>query len=69
MDTLKKKVGEMIEGRGDDQLQNANLPTNKDEVVQQLEEKGVPSQVTDKVRDLDISQLPNVDDLKSKIGL
>jgi hypothetical protein len=69
MDNLKKKVGEMMEGKVDDQLQNANLPTSKDEAVQQLEEKGVPSQVTDKVRDLDTSQLPNVDDLKSKIGL
>ena len=69
MDNLKKKVGELVEGKVGDQLQNTNLPTSKDEAVQQLEEKGVPDQVTDKVRDLDTSQLPNVDDLKSKIGL
>jgi hypothetical protein len=69
MDFLKQKIGELIEGQVGEQLQNTNLPTSKDDAVQHLEETGVPDQVTDKVRDLDTSQLPNLDDLKAKIGL
>lgn len=69
MDNLKNKIGEMMGGKVDEQLNNLNPPSDKDEVAQQLEEKSVPSQVTDKVRELDTSQLPNVDDLASKLGL
>jgi hypothetical protein len=69
VDFLKQKIGELLEGQVGEQLQNTNLPTSQDEVVQQLEEKGVPDQLTDKVRNVDTSQLPNLDDLKSKIGL
>lgn len=69
MDNLKNKIGEMMGGKVDEQLNNLNPPSDQDEVVQQLEEKSVPSQVTDKVRELDTSQLPNVNDLTSKLGL
>jgi hypothetical protein len=69
MDSLKKKVGEMMGGQAEEQVNNLHLPSDKEEAVQQLEEKGVPSQVTDTVRNVDTSQLPNLDDLKSKLGL
>jgi hypothetical protein len=69
MDFLKQKIGELIEGQVGEQLQNTNLPTSMDDAVQHLEETGVPDQVTDRVRDVDTSQLPNLDDLKAKTGL
>lgn len=70
MDNLKKKAGDMMGSGGiDDQLKDINFPASKDEVLRQLEQKGVPSQVTDKVRNADTSQFDSVDDLKSKVGL
>lgn len=70
MDNLKKKAGDMMGSGGiDDQLKDINFPASKDEVLRQLEQKGVPSQVTDKVRNVDTSQFDSVDDLKSKVGL
>lgn len=69
MDNLKKKASEMMGGGVDDQLKDLNFPCSKDEAVRQLEQKGVPSQVTDKVRSTNTSQFTSVDDLKAKAGL
>jgi hypothetical protein len=44
-------------------------PASKDQVLRQLEQKGVPSQVLDRVRDADTSQFDSFDDLKAKAGL
>ena len=44
------------------------FPASKDQIMSQLQQKGAPSQVTDKLKNLDISQFSSVDDLKSKLG-
>jgi hypothetical protein len=69
MDNLKDKAGDAMSGGIGDQLKDINFPASKDEVLRQLEQKGVPSQVLDKVRGADTSQFDSADDLKSKVGL
>ena len=69
MDNLKNKASEMMGGGLGDQLKDINFPASKDEVLRQLEQKGVPSQLLDKVRGVDTSRFDSVDDLKSKVGL
>jgi hypothetical protein len=44
------------------------FPASKDQVLSQLHQKGAPSQLTDKLKNLDISQFTSADDLKSKLG-
>jgi hypothetical protein len=70
MDMFKDKANDLMgSGRLDSQLKDINFPASKDEVLRQLEQKGVPSQILDRVRDVDTSQFDSVDDLKSKVGL
>lgn len=69
MDNLKKKAGDMMGGGIDDQLKSLNFPCSKDEAVQMLEQKGVPSQVTDKIKGANVDQFTSADDLKSKVGM
>jgi hypothetical protein len=65
MDKLKDMAGDFSGLQG--QLQDISFPASKDEVLRQLEQKGVPSQVLDKIRDVDTSQFDSVDDVMSKI--
>jgi fumarylacetoacetate (FAA) hydrolase family protein len=69
MDKFKDKASDMMGSGIGDQLKDINFPASKDEVLRQLEQKGVPSQVLDKVRGADTSQFDSADDLKSKVGL
>lgn len=70
MDMFKDKANDLMGSGGlDSQLKDINFPASKDEVLRQLEQKGVPSQILDRVRDVDTSQFDSVDDLKSKVGL
>lgn len=76
-DNLKDKANEMMGNKGDDLLggqadqymDGINFPAAKDDVIRQLEAKGVPSMITDKIRDVNTSQFDSVDDLKSKVGM
>jgi hypothetical protein len=69
MDKFKDKASDMMGSGIGDQLKDINFPASKDEVLRQLEQKGVPSQVLDKVRNADTSRFDSADDLKSKVGL
>lgn len=69
MDQFKDKASDAMGSGIGDQLKDINFPASKDDVIRQLEQKGVPSQVLDKVRNADTSQFDSVDDLKSKVGL
>jgi hypothetical protein len=50
-----------------EQLQGIQSPASKDEVIRQLEQKGVPGMVTDKLRDLDTSQFDSADEVVAKV--
>ena len=51
-----------------DLIGDLKFPASKDQIMSQLQQKGAPSQVTDKLKNLDISQFSSVDELKSKLG-
>ncbi len=69
MDKLKNMASDAQGGGIDSQLKDISFPASKDQVISQLEQKGVPGQVLDKVRSADTSQFDSPDDLKSKVGL
>jgi hypothetical protein len=69
MDQFKNKASDAMGSGIGDHLKDLNFPASKDDVVRQLEQKGVPSQVLDKVRNVDTSKFDSVDDLKQKVGL
>lgn len=69
MDKFKNMANDAMNSGIGDQLKDINFPCSKEELLSQLEEKGVPSQITDKVRDVDTSQFDSAEDVKKKIGL
>lgn len=69
MDNLKNKANDMMGGGIESQLKDLDFPCSKDQLLSQLEKKGVPSQLLDKIRDTDTSKFDSVDDVKKKAGL
>ena len=69
MDMFRDKTRELMESGVADQLTDISFPASKDEVLRQLEEKGVPDAVTDKIRETDTSRFENLEDLRAKVGL
>lgn len=69
MDNIKGMADDAMNSGFDEQLKDINFPASKDEVCRQLEQKGVPDQVVDKIRNANTSQFDSVDDLKSKANL
>ena len=61
MDRLKSMGGDAMG------LKNVNFTASKDEVCSQLEQKGVPSQVVDKVRNANTSQFDCADNVMAKV--
>jgi hypothetical protein len=66
MDRLKNMGGDL--GGIGDHLKGIDFPIQKDQLVSQLEQKGVPSMITDKLKGADTDQFQDADDVKSKIG-
>lgn len=69
MDKFKNMTNDAMNSSVADQLKDIDFPCSKDELLSQLEKKGVPSQVIDKIRSVDTSQFDSVDDVKKKAGL
>lgn len=69
LDDLKNKANNLVGGKANDYLQGINFPASKSEVISQLEAKGVPGPILDRVREVDTTQFDSVDDLKNKVGL
>jgi hypothetical protein len=69
MDKFKDKASEMMGGGIGNQLKDINFPCSKDELLSQLQQKGVPDQVLDRVRNVDTKQFDSADEVKTKIGL
>jgi len=69
MENITNKASSMT-NMGDLQglIGDIKFPASKDEIVNQLQQKGAPSQVTDKLKNLDASQFSSADELKSKLG-
>jgi hypothetical protein len=69
MDMFKDKAKDLMDSGVADQLKDISFPASKDEILRQLEEKGVPGAVTDKIRETDTSRFENLEDLRAKVGL
>ena len=68
MDMFKDKANDLMSSGGlDSQVKDINFPAGKDQVLRQLEQKGVPSQVLDRVRNADTSQFDSADDVMSTV--
>jgi hypothetical protein len=69
MDMFKDKANDLMSSGVADQLKDIDFPASKDEVLRQLEQKGVPGPVIDKIRGVDTSRFENLEDLRGKAGL
>jgi len=70
MENLKDKASSMTGSMGDLQgmLGDIKFPVKKDQILNQLQQKGAPSQVIDKLKNLNVDQFSSADELKSKLG-
>jgi uncharacterized protein DUF2795 len=69
MENITNKASSMADmGNLQNLIGDLKFPASKDQILSQLQQKGAPSQVTDKLKNLDVSQFTSADDLKSKLG-
>jgi len=70
MENLKDKASSMAGNMGGLQgmLDGINFPASKDQLLSQLQQKGAPSQVIDKLKGLEVTQFSSADELKSKLS-
>lgn len=69
MESFKEKASSMTDmGNLQSMIGDIHFPASKDEIVRQLQQKGAPSQVTDKLRNLNINQFNSLDDVKKQVG-
>lgn len=69
MDNFKKMAGDAMGSGIDQHLKDIDFPASKDQVLDQLKQKGVPGQILDKVRNVNTDRFGSLDELKSKVGL
>ena len=67
MDRLKGMADQFGSDQIKDRLQGIQFPASKEQVLSQLEQKGVPSQALDRLRDVDASQFDSADDVVSRL--
>ena len=67
MDTLRGMADQFGGGGLESQLQDIQFPASKDQVISHLEDRGVPSQITDRLREVDTSQFGSADEVISKL--
>ena len=69
MESFKDKASSMTNMSNlQSMVGDIRFPASKDEVLRQLQQKGAPSQVTDKLRSLNIKEFNSFDDFKQQIG-
>jgi len=66
MDQMKNAASAKM-GNVDEMLKGIQFPASKDEVVNQLQQRGVPSQVLDKVKSANTDRFTNPQELKSML--
>jgi hypothetical protein len=69
MDRFKDMANDAMGSGIEDQLKDINFPASKGHVLSRLEEKGVPSQILDRVRNAEGTHFTTIEDLRSKTGL
>jgi hypothetical protein len=69
LNSLKDKVSGFMGSGASNQFKDITFPTTKENLLVQLEKRGVPGAVVNKVRKVDTEQYDSLDDLKKKTGL
>lgn len=69
MDKFKNMAGDAMDSGIGSQLKDINFPCSKDQLLVQLEQKGVPGPVLDRIRDTDTSHFDSAEEVRNKIGL
>jgi hypothetical protein len=64
VDRIKNAATDQL-NNADDMLKGIQFPAGKDDVLNQLQQRGVPSQVLDKVRNAGTDRFTNPQELKS----
>ena len=67
--SLKEKVSTLMGSGGSNQFKDITFPTTKENLLVQLEKRGVPGTIVNKVRKVDTTQYDSLADLKKKVGL
>jgi hypothetical protein len=68
MDQMKDMAGDaMSSGNLQDTLKSIKYPASKDEVINQLQQKGAPSQIVDKLRSVDMSKFNTPQEVISQV--
>ena len=67
MDRLKSMGDQFGSDQIKEQLQGVQFPASKDQIISQLQQKGVPSQVLDRIRNIDTSQFDSADEVVNKV--
>jgi len=69
MENITNKASSMTNmGNLQNLIGDLKFPASKDQIVSQLQQKGAPSQITDKLKNLNVRQFSSADELKSKLG-
>lgn len=63
------KVKSFVNNQGDlkNKLEGIQFPASKDEVLKQLQQRGVPSPIIDKLKNVDTSRFDSVNDVMAKL--
>lgn len=69
LNSLKDRISGLMGSGSADRFKDITFPTSKEYLLVQLEKKGVPGSIVNKVRNVDTSQYDSLDDLKKKVGL
>ena len=69
LNALKDKVQGLMGSGTSNQFKDITFPTTKEDLLVQLEKRGVPGAIVNKVRKVDTTQYDSLDDLKKKVGL
>jgi hypothetical protein len=70
MDKVKDFAGNMGEGGGklQDIVKDIQFPVGKEQLVSQLQQRGAPKQLVDKISGLDTQKFGSHKDLMSEVG-
>lgn len=68
MDRFKDMANDAMNSQIAEQLKGIDFPIDKENLLNQLEKKGVPNQIVEKIRTVDTSRFSSFDDLKQKAG-
>jgi hypothetical protein len=69
LNSLKDRVGGFMGSGGSNQFKDITFPTTKENLLVQLEKRGVSGAVVNKVRKVDTAEYDSLEDLKRKTGL